>query len=53
MLDAPEVLKWNKARHPLLNILCVVLYLCYVVLVVGCVLLFGFIGALFGLARKS
>lgn len=53
MLDAPDFMKWDKERHAIINILCVLLYIAYIVLIVGCVVFFGFIGAIFSLARKS
>ena len=50
LFDAPEVLKWKKDRNVLLNVLGVIAYVAYLVLVVGCIALFGFIGAIFSLA---
>ena len=53
LFDAPEVLKWKKGRNPFLNVLGVFAYIAYLLLIVGCVVLFGFIGAIFSLALKS
>ena len=53
LFDAPEVCKWNKDRHAVLNVLGVVGYIVYVVLAIGCIILFSFISAIFGLAAKS
>ena len=53
MLEAPEILKWNKERPIALNLLCATVYIVGLILLGAVIVVFSFISALFSLAMKS
>ena len=53
MLSCPQFLKWNSNRHVVLNLFGAVGYIVYCRTAIAFLVLFAFIGAIFGLAAKS